>query len=427
MSTAPLPTASPAGLPRLLAGLGAASGALGLAAHDRSWGTLPSWRRGALTAELTAAGLTGRGGAGFPTGRKIAAVAQAAARERVTPVLVANGMEGEPASHKDRVLLARAPHLVLDGVAAAGYEIGARRAVLAVKRGSPHLAALQAAAAERGGGRRGSRDAVRVEIVAAPSPYVSSQETALLRWLSGGPAKPVTSPPRPAERGVDGRPTLVSNVETFAHIGLIARFGASWFRAVGSTEAAGSRLVTLQGAVNTPGVHEVAGGATLAEVLAATGGAAPGAAAFLVGGYFGTWLPAAEAARVAGERGCGVVIALPPEACGVRETARLVGWLAGNSAGQCGPCRFGLPAMAGVLARLADRQAGPGELTTLRRWAAEIPGRGACNHPDGTAGLVASALRTFGEEVDAHLRGRCSATRRTPVCPLPEEAPRRWK
>jgi NADH:ubiquinone oxidoreductase subunit F (NADH-binding) len=412
-------------LPRL--GAGPATGTADLAAHLAQWGPLPALPPGTLTAALVESGLRGRGGAGFPTGRKLAALRdQVASHPGAAPVVVGNGMEGEPASAKDAALLARTPHLVVDGMLAVAAEVGARRVVLAVKRGGSQAAAVRAALASRR-----AQDRLGVDLAEAPRPYVASQEKALVAWLSGRDAKPTVSPPYPVARGVRGQPTLVSNVETFAHIGLIARFGPAWFREVGSADAPGSRLVTLSGALDSRGVHEVPDGLTLAAVLELTGnGGRQGGSAvpvFLLGGYFGTWVSAAEADRVPGVRGAGVVVALPAQVCGLVETARIVRWLAAQSAGQCGPCRFGLPDLAGVLERLAAARAAPDEVATLHRWLADIRGRGACHHPDATVDLAASALAVFAGEVEVHLSGRCTAAGRAGVCPVPALERPRWR
>ncbi|MHB8452849.1 MAG: NADH-ubiquinone oxidoreductase-F iron-sulfur binding region domain-containing protein [Mycobacteriales bacterium] len=392
--------------------------------HVAVWGRLPQRPPGWLGAEATSVGLTGRGGAAFPTGRKLAAVARARGR----PAVVANGMEGEPASRKDLTLLLRAPHLVLDGLQAVAADLGADTAILAVKRGSPAARALGGvlgtALAER-------RDRVPVEVAWAPSRYVASQETALLRWLSGAEAKPAVVPPRPAQRGLSGRPTLLSNVETFAHLARLARVGAAGFAELGSASAPGTFLLTVTGAVRRPGVVEVAGGTPLPDVLAAAGGASEPAQAVLLGGYFGRWLPMGEietatvdptALRARGATlGAGVVLLLAEASCGLAETARVVRWLAAQSAGQCGPCRVGLPALSREVDRLAAGTIDEESLRRLDRWTRDLLQRGACHHPDGTALFVASALRAFRADVDSHLfRGRCRTVGgQPPTLPIP--------
>ena len=381
--------------------------------HDAAW---REW----LIDEVERSGLRGRGGAGFPTARKLREVAA----RRGPRVVVANGTEGEPLSRKDQGLLIQRPHLVIDGVLAAAAAVRADRAILVVSRGADRAhAAAERAIAERDGGR------VALSLAAAPARFVAGQETALVHWLDGGPATPTTAPPRPSQRGVGGRPTLVQNVETLAHLGLIARHGSDWFRGVGTDAEPGTILAGVHGAVARPGIQEIALGTTLGALVEAAGGATAPVAGLLVGGYFGSWIAdpdpwsipmSVEGLRRAGASlGTGMVAVLPEGACGLCETARVSRYLARESAGQCGPCVFGLRALADAAEALAggrDAAAALREMTALPH---EIEGRGACAHPDGAARLARSALRAFPHEVDLHLRGGCSSTGGPPVLPVP--------
>ena len=244
-----------------------------------------------LIAEVERSGLRGKGGAGFPTAVKMAAVAT-----RRRGVVVANGTEGEPASTKDKMLLSAAPHLVIDGAMLAAEAVAASEIVVCVDRSARRqLAAIEAAIGER---ISYQVDRIPIRLVAAPSRYLTGEESALVHWLNGGDAKPTVVPPRPFERGVGGRPTLIQNVETLAHIALIARFGAQWFRSLGTQSDPGTTLLTLSGGFARPGVYEVPMGATLSSVLAAAGTAPAELGAILVGGYFGTWIPAGSMAGV---------------------------------------------------------------------------------------------------------------------------------
>src|SRR5438270_12336118 len=231
------------GLPRLLAGVSSGGGPSNLDHHFAVYGPLPPPGAIDLPALAEASGLQGRGGAGFPTGMKLRAVAA----QRGRPVVVANGTEGEPISGKDKVLVGYLPHLVLDGAAAAAQALGAREAIVAVSRADREgLDALSAAIAERG---RGLDKRVRLRAVAVPDGFVAGEETALVQFLNRGLAQPGFTPPRPFERGVGRAPTLVQNVETLAQLALIARFGPEWFRAVGTAAEPGTALVTISGAV----------------------------------------------------------------------------------------------------------------------------------------------------------------------------------
>jgi NADH:ubiquinone oxidoreductase subunit F (NADH-binding) len=229
---------------------------------------------------------------------------------------------------------------------------------------------------------------------------------------------------------VGGRPTLVSNVETLANVALISRYGAGWFLSLGVPEAPGSALVTLSGAVPRPGVWEIALGTPLRDVLALSGvSGASGVQAVLTGGYFGTWLPGAAAlnapASAAGLRsaggsfGAGIMLVLPPGGCGLAETARVARYLAGQNAGQCGPCLHGLPEIATALERLAFGRGSGRALRDLHQLSGLVAGRGACHLPDGVARLAASALRVFSGDVRRHERGPCAGARGRPVFPVP--------
>ena len=287
---------------------------------------------GRLIDLVEASRLTGRGGAGFPTATKLRAVAARGGRKFV----VANGTEGEPLSRKDKALLGCVPHLVLDGAALAAAAVGADEVVVAVAEGAVReRSALTRAVAERA--RRGL-DRVRFQVAAAPDGFIVGEETALLSWLSGHEATPTLVPPRPFKRGLHGRPTLVQNVETLAHVALIARYGSEWFRELGTDAEPGSALVTLSGAVSRPGVYEVGLGMRLRELVAWAGGASEPIGAYLVGGYFGSWVAKADAEHAAllasalaplgASLGARTIYALPARVCGLVETAGLARYLA---------------------------------------------------------------------------------------------------
>ena len=262
----------------------------GLAEHLARYGPLRSaglnrQRREALIDEVDRSGLTGRGGAGFPVARKLAAVAAGHA-----PIVVANGTEGEPASSKDKVLLARSPQLVLDGAVLAAEIVGASQAVTVVHHSVREI--VDAAAAER---TQASAEPVRIRVMTAADRFVAGEASAVVHWIEDSVPTPTRKPPRISERGLGGRPTLVHNVETLAHLALIARYGASWFRAVGTAQEPGSMLVTILGAVNQPCVCEIAIGTSLQETLSVASGAAAPLQALLLGGYYGSWVETAAA------------------------------------------------------------------------------------------------------------------------------------
>lgn len=423
---APPPARAPAadGL-RLLADLPPAGVWQTLAQHRTRYPAPPVATGRPLTAlidEIDRAGLRGRGGAGFPTATKMRSVISG----RTRPIVVVNATEGEPASFKDKLLAAAQPHLVIDGALYAAAAVGADRVILGVERTARGaLSCLHRALGERAASERSP---VSIQVAETPPGYVSGEESALVGFLNGGAALPTTAPPRPFERGVAKRPTLVNNIETLAHVAQIATRGAPWFRRAGTPEEPGTMLVSISGAVAQCGVAEVALGTPLSRVVEqAAPTSAPGAA--LVGGFFGTWVPAsAFSARLSraglsplgAAPGAGVVIVLPEDACGLAETAAVLRWYAGESAGQCGPCVFGLPALAQEAVALAHGPVPAHGLSRLQRWGAEIEGRGACKHPDGAVRLLRSALRTFAADADAHAQGQpCRGSFGSHVIPVP--------
>lgn len=394
--------------PRLLAGVRRDRQPVLLAEHRRRHGSLDVDARSIVDA-VEHSGLQGRGGAGFPTARKMHAVREAGGRS----IVVANGAEGEPIAAKDKTLLAYVPHLVLDGAVVAARAVRARDIYVSVPPSL--LAVVERAIAERDDAR------IRMHAIAVPDTFLAGEETALVNYLNGGPALPTFTPPRPFERGVRGLPTLVQNIETLAHLALITRHGATWFRSAGTDEQPGTTLVTLSGSVARPGVAEVPIGYPLTRLLRDAGGVRGNASAVLIGGYFGTWIGAdvlddviladAELQRHGASLGARAIAVISHGACGVRETARIARYLAGESAGQCGPCVHGLHAVASDLEQLAVRAGSP-DRRRLERRLEMIAGRGACRHPDGAIRFIASGLRVFASDVERHLAGRrCEAKR----------------
>jgi NADH:ubiquinone oxidoreductase subunit F (NADH-binding) len=391
-----------------------------LQAHLGANGPVPAMDARAVLQLAVDSRLAGHGGAGFPLYRKLEAVI--AARGRA--IVVANGAEGEPASAKDRWLLARRPHLVLDGLQLVARATNATDAFLYANHRVP-VTAFDDVLAER---RRVGLDPVSVTVVAAPDAFISGEETAVVSHLSGGAALPRFKSPRVTERGVRGRPTLVSNVETLALLALIARRGAPWFRAAGTADEPGTMLLTVGGAVRAPGIVEAAHGTPLADVLALAGGPSTHLQAVLLGGYHGTWLTADEIALgklsrsdlapLGASPGAGVMVALDARTCGLVEMSRVMSYLAEGSAGQCGPCLNGLPRIASQLKSVAFNGGDQHAVDEMRRLAGLVVGRGACHHPDGSMRFLRSGVRVFAAELERHLAGSCSRTSGEPVLPI---------
>jgi NADH:ubiquinone oxidoreductase subunit F (NADH-binding) len=392
LQTRPAPTASwSIGAPRLLAGLGQYP-VLDAAAHRQVHGPLPAVDADRLQRLLAATPVFGRGGAGFPFLRKVQALRGFGRR------VIVNGAESEPASSKDRTLLTQTPHLVLDGALAAARAIGANSVTIAVHD--------PAAAAAVSRAMRERRDASHVFVHRLAGGFVAGEARAVIRNIDGGPALP---PGRPRHATQDGN--LLSNTETFAQVAVLLRLGPAGYAATGTRAEPGTTLLTVGGAVERPGVVEIPLGTPLGILLRAAGGW--DAQHVVVGGYHGRWLtPAADLplsraglATAGGTLGAGVVLAVSSSTCALAELGRVTGWLAAQSAQQCGPCRFGLPALAADIAALAAGHPAAWELA--HRHAALVEGRGACSHPSAAVQFVRSALRLLGPEVAAHRHGGC--------------------
>jgi NADH:ubiquinone oxidoreductase subunit F (NADH-binding) len=394
--------------------------------HQDRLGSCPAGGEWLLD-EVARTGLRGRGGAGFPTWRKWAAVAQT---ENGDSVVVINASEGEPLSQKDRTLLAFRPHLILDGAALAAATVGATDIVLYIAR-SPLTAerTIKEALKERA---KAGLPEPPIRIVRTPHRYVAGESSAVVNRVSGGLAKPRFSVQRSAASGVGNRPTLIQNAETFAHVAMIARYGSDWFRQLGTDFSPGSALLTLCGNVRYPGVYEVDLAARLGSILKAAGGTLSPPGGALLGGYFGTWLAAdalddlpldAERLRSmhGASLGCGVVAVLAQGGCGIVEATRILAYLRAESAGQCGPCVYGLAAISEAIGRIARSEAEPSDLDRVRRWIEMVRGRGACRHPDGAVGQLWSALTVFSDHLAAHLAGqRCDGLHLAGLPPPPD-------
>ncbi|MET9619188.1 MULTISPECIES: NADH-ubiquinone oxidoreductase-F iron-sulfur binding region domain-containing protein [unclassified Streptomyces] len=414
------------GLPQLTQGFDLVE-RLGLDMHLKVHGPLEPMGGDQLAQLADDISLTGRGGAAFPFGRKLRAVGKAAIRRGVRPVVVVNGSEGEPACRKDTVLLNRAPHLILDGALLAAEALGARTLIVAVTRNSTEIS-IRSALAERGlSDRRGQ--ALRARVVRTPERMVSGEASSVIRAASGGPALPAGRRERAAESGVGGAPTLLSNAETFAQLAIAARIGPRRYGHSGLDSEPGTVMLTISGAVARPMVVEVPTGVPLRYVLQLAG-APPLPQGVLTGGYHGNWIDSvavhnatvsrASLSAVGGALGAGAILPIGPETCPLGESLRVANWLAAETAGQCGPCRLGLPAAAGGLSDLLNG-GGPAALEALREVTQAVKGRGACKHPDGSARFFNSTLSAFTDDLAAHvLDGGCG---RPTIGVLPLPAP----
>jgi NADH:ubiquinone oxidoreductase subunit F (NADH-binding)/ferredoxin len=415
------------GEPRLTAGF-AAFGRLDLRAHQQVHGGLRMLNCAELVALTADIQLHGRGGGGFPFASKVSAVLEAVDRRGLPPALVVNATEGEPPSWKDKVLLTRAPHLILDGAAVAARAIGAELIVVGIADDGVGQPSLLAALSER-------RMPASTRVVTVPHRFISGEGGALVRGINGEIPIPPGQRGRTSESGVSGLPTLLANAETFAQLALAARLGRDEFAAVGTADEPGTVLLTVGGSALRPSVVEVPLGTPMIDVLDLCA-ARPGPGV-LVGGFHGRWISGSAARRAdisraglaaaGGSLGAGMILPLGDATCPLGEVTRVLHYLAGQSTGQCGPCRLGLPDLARTMASLASGSGGTAATDAIRTAASAVRGRGACSHPDGTAAFAVSALETFTDEVATHLLHDGCGRHTLGILPMPatEDAGRR--
>jgi NADH:ubiquinone oxidoreductase subunit F (NADH-binding) len=376
------------GEPRLLAGLD--QGRADRQRHLWIHGAQPDLTRGAYTQLAEAVGLRGRGGAAFPVALKLADLPA-----NGIEAVVVNGSESEPVSRKDRLLLTLAPHLILDGATGLARALGAPHVLIAV-HDAVAATSVREAIMERD-------DGLAIEVSDTPGRFVAGEARAVLSALEGGPAVPPGRRILPTRKGYHQRPTFLSNVETFAQLAVLARLGSKGFSSTGLISEPGTQLLTIDGAVQRPGVIETPTGVPLEAVLKFSG-AEPGPV--LLGGYHGRWLPRTDVLTLQRpEVSAGIILALGSDTCPLGEVHRVAQWLASQSAGQCGPCVFGLGALVDDFGRLLHGD--PAGWHAAQRHLGLVPGRGACAHPDGSARFLASALEVFGEDVRLHLASGC--------------------
>jgi NADH:ubiquinone oxidoreductase subunit F (NADH-binding) len=355
--------------------------------------------------------MCGRGGAGFPLAQKLQAVHEAAQTSGCAPRIVINGEEGEPASVKDRALMMLSPDLVLDGAQLVAGALGADRVHV-------YVADLEC---RRVLGRRIAlrNDALVFALFAAEPGYVSGEETAVVRALNGGPAKPTSKPPRPFSDGVAELPTLVANVETLAQLANLVRRGA----AAASLEreaSEGTVLLTVSTDRDRRVLIEVPSTVCLRSVLQYLS-LWPDLThpEVILGGFFGSFVPAAGFEAPLGHQsmresdlslGCGAVMLLT-ETCPVTAVAEILHHLERENAHQCGPCFRGIPAMLAGIEALADGTATDETVEKLRTWSVSLRGRGACGTLDAATGVLASLLAHHHDLTETHVRSPCGSCR----------------
>ncbi|MGC1215818.1 MAG: NADH-ubiquinone oxidoreductase-F iron-sulfur binding region domain-containing protein [Micromonospora sp.] len=411
-----VPPVACVGEPRITAGF-AEFGRLDLMAHEEVHGPIGPMEPANLLRLAEAIDLKGKGGAGFPFARKLRAVLESCERQELSAVVVVNATEGEPASWKDKVLLTRAPHLILDGAALAAYALDAEEIVIGVAEDDVSRPSLTEALQER-------RMPVPATIVTVPHRFISGEGGALVNGINGLPHIPPGTKKRSSDSGVGGLPTLLSNAETYAQLAVAARLGPYEYAALGTDDEPGTVLLTVTGSAGRPAVVECAAGTPLRDILDLC--EVPDGPGILLGGYHGKWITPEAANRaeisrkglaaVGGTLGAGIIVPLGRDTCPLGEAAQVVRYLAGESAGQCGPCRMGLPDLARAV-DLAVSGSAPVEI--VRAAAGDVKGRGACSHPDGTARFALSAMEIFADDLRLHTTGDGCGKRVKGVMGLP--------
>jgi NADH-quinone oxidoreductase subunit F len=370
----------------------------------------------AILQEVTASGLRGRGGAGFPVGRKWTAAAETPVEPRY---VVCNAGEDEPGSFKDRVLIEHRPHLVLEGTILAARAIEAEEAHFYINETYDDCVARITEAIEEAK-RAGYLGSLNVSVHRAPTVYVAGEDSAALEVLEGRPAKPRQKPPYPATAGLFGKPTVVNNVETLANIPPILRNGASWFRTYGTADSPGTMIFCLGDEMNAPGAYELPLGTPLRHLYENVGcgvkngkplkAILPGgpSCAFLTGDQLDIPLDPESLKRAGTTLGCGVMRFYSEGTCMVEETLKIAQFFARETCGQCPACRMETTMIAAMLERIQQGRSDPALFDQFQKIIDFNRGKGYCALINMPGPPILSALRLFREEFDYHLRhGAC--------------------
>jgi NADH:ubiquinone oxidoreductase subunit F (NADH-binding) len=377
--------------------------------------------------QVSDAGLRGRGGAGFPTGKKWALTREAPDEPRY---LIMNGGEDEPGSKKDRVLMENVPHLVIEGVILSAYAIGAEKAYLYINAEyETALKSISDALAEAksegywGENILGSNFSIDIEIVPAPHNYVAGEDTAVIEVIEGKKAWPRQKPPFPVTVGLYGKPTSVNNVETLANVAPIVLHGAEWYRKFGTADSPGTMLFALDEDVNRPGVYELPFGTPLRYLIEECGGGlkngknikavmpASPSCAFLPPEKIDTPLDHNSMREAGAGIGCGVIRLVAEGECIVEEVLRIAEFFAAESCGQCPACRMETSTLAMMMKKVQQGQGGQPILEQFGKILAFNKGKGFCNLINMPGPPIESAIKLFPGDFEAHLTtGKCPAT-----------------
>jgi len=383
--------------------------------------------------EISRSGLRGRGGAGYPTGLKWHLVRKAPGERKV---VVANGDEGDPGAYMDRTLMESDPHRILEGMAIAGYAVGAEQGYIYVRGEYPVAARrLQQAikVAERhgllGGRVMVSNFNFRIDLRIGAGAFVCGEETALMASIMGRRGQPVPRPPYPAQHGLWGYPTLINNVETFGNIAPIIHQGAEWYSQIGTQKSKGTKIFALAGKIQNTGLIEVPMGITLGEIVFDIGGGVPEGRAFKAaqtGGPSGGCIPVEhldtpvdyDSLQVLGSiMGSGGLVIMDDHSCMPDVAKFFMQFCMDESCGKCVPCRVGTAQLHRLLEHITNGSATTADLQMMEKLSLMVKETSLCGLGQSAPNPVLSTLRYFREEYEAHIRDRsCPAS----VCQMSE-------
>jgi bidirectional [NiFe] hydrogenase diaphorase subunit len=375
-----------------------------------------------VVAEVKKSGLRGRGGAGYPTGLKWELVAKQASPVKY---VICNADEGDPGAFMDRSVLEGDPHRVLEGMAIAGYAIGAKQGYIYV-RGEYGLAiqrlqnAIKQAEREHLLGARILENdfQFRIDLRIGAGAFVCGEETALIASIEGRRGEPRQRPPYPPEKGLWEQPTLINNVETFANVPPIISKGGEWFASVGTASSKGTKVLALAGKISNPGLVEVPMGTSLRTIIYDIGGGIPGGGTFKAaqtGGPSGGCIPAEfldlpvdyeSLMRIGSIMGSGGLIVMDNSSCMVDVARFFMEFCMDESCGKCIPCRAGTVQMHDILKRMTQGRSRPGDLHLLEQLSDLLRETSLCGLGQTAPNPVLSTMRYFHEEYDAHFQDR---------------------
>ncbi len=381
----------------------------------------PQW----LVAEIEKSGLRGRGGGGFPTGKKWDVVRRAPGEKKY---IICNGDEGDPGAFMDRMIMESYPYRVIEGLLIASFAVGAEEGVLyvrseyplAVKRMRQAIADCEKAGL-LGETIFGSGHSLSLRVFEGAGAFVCGEESALIASLEGRRGMPNHRPPFPAEKGLNGCPTLVNNAETYSVVPWIVRHGADAFFALGTEHSKGTKVFSLAGKVERGGLIEVPMGITINEVVNEIGGGVSKGRTFKavqIGGPSGGCIPASlgettvdfEALKEVGAMmGSGGFVVLDDQDCMVEMARYFLSFTQSESCGKCTPCRVGTKRMLEILTRLCNGQGRVGDIEKLEQLAKTVQAQSLCGLGKTASNPVLTTIRYFREEFEAHIDGCCPA------------------